>query len=60
MVLVLVLDTDHLVEFDEASAAGTRLKRRLLASGEEVAATIISVEEQFRGWVSTCFRCKRV
>ena len=34
MVLVLVLDTDHLVEFDEASAAGTRLKRRLLASGE--------------------------
>jgi len=45
---VLVLDTDHLVEFDEASAAGARLKEHLVAADEEIAATIISVEEQFR------------
>ncbi len=47
--MVLVLDTDHLGEFDEASPAGARLKEHLLAAGEELAATIISVEEQFRG-----------
>jgi tRNA(fMet)-specific endonuclease VapC len=49
---VLILDTDHLVEFDEGSDAGTRLKERLLAADEEFAATIISVEEQFRGWAA--------
>jgi len=53
---VLVLDTDHLVEFDEASDAGARLKERLLAVEEEIAATIISVEEQFRGWVAQIHR----
>ena len=53
---MLVLDTDHLVEFDEASDAGARLKERLLAADEEVAAIIISVEEQFRGWVAQIHR----
>ena len=53
---MLVLDTDHLVEFDEASDAGARLKERLLAVEEEIAATIISVEEQFRGWVAQIHR----
>jgi len=53
---VLVLDTDHLVEFDEASDAGARLKERLLAVEEEIAATIISVEEQFRGWAAQIHR----
>jgi tRNA(fMet)-specific endonuclease VapC len=49
---VLILDTDHLSEFDAASDAGARLKKRLIAADEEVAATIISVEEQFRGWTA--------
>jgi len=53
---VLVLDTDHLVEFDEASDEGARLKKRLLAADEELAATIISVEEQFRGWAAQIHR----
>jgi tRNA(fMet)-specific endonuclease VapC len=53
---VLVLDTDHLVEFDEASEAGARLKKRLVAADEETAATIISVEEQFRGWAAQIHR----
>ena len=39
---MLVLDTDHLVEFDEASDAGARLKERLKAADDEVAATIAS------------------
>ena len=49
---MLVLDTDHLGEFDDASAAGARLNERLLASGQELAATIVSVEEQLRGWLA--------
>jgi len=53
---VLVLDTDHLAEFDDASAAGARLNERLLASGEELAATIVSVEEQLRGWLAQIHR----
>jgi tRNA(fMet)-specific endonuclease VapC len=53
---VLVLDTDHLAEFDDASAARARLNERLLASGEELAATIVSVKEQFRGWLAQIHR----
>lgn len=53
---MLVLDTDHLGEFDDASAAGARLNERLLASGEELAATIVSVHEQLRGWLAQIHR----
>ena len=53
---MLILDTDHLSEFDRASPAGQRLRDRLLASGEDAAATIISVEEQLRGWLAQIHR----
>lgn len=53
---MLILDTDHLGEFDEGSAAGDRLKDRLFATRQELAATIISVEEQFRGWAAQIHR----
>jgi tRNA(fMet)-specific endonuclease VapC len=53
---VLLFDTDHLGEFDDASAAGARLNERLLASGEGLAATIVSVEEQLRGWLAQIHR----
>ena len=49
---MLVLDTDHLSHFDEATAAGGRLRERLLFSDEEPVATIISAEEQLRGWLA--------
>ena len=49
---MLVLDTDHLVELDRASAEGLALQERLEAVKEEVATTIISAEEQFRGWLA--------
>ena len=48
---MLVLDTDHLSELDRWSSAGISLDRRLEASGDEVATTIISAEEQLRGWL---------
>ena len=53
---MLILDTDHLSEFDRASRAGERLRERLLTNGEEVAATIISAEEQLRGWLAQIHR----
>jgi tRNA(fMet)-specific endonuclease VapC len=53
---MLVLDTDHLVELDRGSALGTVLQRKLEDAGEEVATTIISVEEQFRGWLAQIHR----
>ena len=49
---MVVLDTDHLSELDRGSLAGARLQERLLAQREEPAATIISAEEQFRGWLA--------
>jgi tRNA(fMet)-specific endonuclease VapC len=49
---MLILDTDHLTEIDRASAANSRLVLRLNAAGEEAAITIISVEEQLRGWLA--------
>jgi tRNA(fMet)-specific endonuclease VapC len=49
---MLVLDTDHLVELDRASVEGLALQKRLEAATEEAATTIISAEEQFRGWLA--------
>ena len=49
---MLVLDTDHLVELDRGSASGAALQRKLEDAGDEVATTIISAEEQFRGWLA--------
>lgn len=53
---MLILDTDHLSEFDQASGAGARLRARLLSAQEELAATIISAEEQLRGWLAQIHR----
>jgi tRNA(fMet)-specific endonuclease VapC len=53
---VLILDTDHLSEFDRGSRSGQKLSERLAASGEEVAATIVSAEEQLRGWLAQIHR----
>ncbi|MBI2480369.1 MAG: hypothetical protein HYV60_17560 [Planctomycetia bacterium] len=49
---MLVLDTDHLVELDRASADGLALQTRLALATDDVATTIISAEEQFRGWLA--------
>jgi tRNA(fMet)-specific endonuclease VapC len=53
---MLVLDTDHLVELDRGAAQGAALQRKLEDAGDEVATTIISAEEQFRGWLAQIHR----
>jgi tRNA(fMet)-specific endonuclease VapC len=53
---MLVLDTDHLVELDRGSSQGAALQRKLEDAGDEVATTIISAEEQFRGWLAQLHR----
>jgi tRNA(fMet)-specific endonuclease VapC len=53
---MLILDTNHLVELDRGSAQGAALQRKLDDAGDEVATTIISAEEQFRGWLAQIHR----
>jgi len=54
---MLILDTDHLVEFQRGtSAEAHRLNERLAASGEPFGTTIISVEEVMRGWMAAIRR----
>jgi tRNA(fMet)-specific endonuclease VapC len=53
---VLVLDTNHVSELGYGTPGGLRLRDRLLKSGEETATTIITVEEQFRGWLAQIHR----
>jgi tRNA(fMet)-specific endonuclease VapC len=48
-----ILDTDHLSIFDQDTIEGFNLGRRLAAlPEEEVAVTIITYEEQMRGWLA--------
>jgi tRNA(fMet)-specific endonuclease VapC len=49
---LLVLDTDHLSELERDSQAGKRLAERLSSNDSDKALTIISVEEQMRGWLA--------
>jgi len=60
---MLLLDTDHLTLLQHASGERfERLRRRLQAvtSLETVCASIISVEEQMRGWMSVIAKEKTV
>ena len=49
---MLVLDTNHLTELGYERAMGDRLSARLQKSGLAAVTTIISVEEQLRGWLA--------
>jgi len=50
---VLVLDTDHIVELQREDAVhGGPLTVRLENTNEPSAVTIVSAEEQMRGWLS--------
>ncbi|MCH7228075.1 type II toxin-antitoxin system VapC family toxin [Haloferula sp. A504] len=57
---MLALDTDHLTELGYATAPGKRLATRLAEADGEVAITIISVEEQMRGWLAKIAGAKAV
>jgi tRNA(fMet)-specific endonuclease VapC len=54
---MLVLDTDHLTEFQKGtSPEAHRLKQRLADAAGTYATTIISVEEIMRGWMAAIRR----
>ena len=48
---MLILDTNHLTELDYSNGVSV-LAQRLAGSGEQIATTIITVEEQQRGWLA--------
>jgi tRNA(fMet)-specific endonuclease VapC len=50
---MIILDTDHMSLLQRGNAEGQRIRLRLLAvPRDDVAATIISYEEQMRGWLA--------
>ena len=54
---MLVLDTDHVTEYQRGkSVAAQRLKQRLDSATEPYSTTIITVEENMRGWMAAIRR----
>jgi tRNA(fMet)-specific endonuclease VapC len=53
---LLVLDTDHVSVLGFSSGINLELLERLRASGQSVATTIVTVEEQLRGWLAEIHR----
>jgi tRNA(fMet)-specific endonuclease VapC len=54
---MLVLDTDHVVILQSGpSAAQTILEKRLQETKEDFATTIVTAEEQMRGWLAQIHR----
>jgi tRNA(fMet)-specific endonuclease VapC len=47
-----VLDTDHFSEWQRGSVAGGRLQTRLNPATSDMGVTIVTVEEQMRGWLA--------
>jgi tRNA(fMet)-specific endonuclease VapC len=57
---LLVLDTDHFSELERNIAPGQRLALRLKASRMEKALTVVTVEEEVRGWLAQIGRQRDV
>jgi len=53
---LLVLDTDHFSDWERDSAAGKRFRNRLESARPEIALSIVTVEEQVRGWLAEISR----
>ena len=49
---MLVLDTDHFSEWESGSSAGVRLRVRLPSAESDLALSVVTVEEQMRGWLA--------
>ena len=49
---MLVLDTDHFSELERDLEPGKRLSQRLSLSSFDKALTIITIEEEMRGWLA--------
>ena len=49
-----LLDTDHMTAIERGGSTGQKLTARLRAATfDSIATTIVSYEEQTRGWLST-------
>jgi tRNA(fMet)-specific endonuclease VapC len=58
---MILLDTDHLSVFtDERDPRHGLLKNRLEVAAEQVACTVVSVEEILRGWLAVIHRLRDV
>ena len=57
---VLVLDTNHLTELGYGTVVGARLSARLEKSGLDAVTTIVSAEEQLRGWLARIAKLRDV
>jgi tRNA(fMet)-specific endonuclease VapC len=55
---MLILDTNHVVELGYQSAPGLRLLGRLDEDARPNATTIVSAEEQLRGWMAELHRVR--
>ena len=54
---MLVLDTDHVTEYQKGTPPkAERLKRRLYETTESYATTIVTIEEVMRGWMAALRR----
>jgi len=53
---LLVLDTDHVTVLGKSSLASVALLERTGASRDDAVTTIVTVEEQLRGWLSEIHR----
>jgi tRNA(fMet)-specific endonuclease VapC len=54
-----LLDTDHIVLIDRGGSEGLRIRARLSdVPPEEAAASIVSYEEQMRGWLAQIARLR--
>ena len=49
---MLILDTDHLSHLGDPTPTGMTMLQRLSESTQPVATTIVSVEENLRGWLA--------
>lgn len=57
---MLIFDTNHFSEITRGSNIGRELMQRVRESGRPVATTIITIEEQLRGWFAQIRRARDV
>ncbi len=56
---MIILDTDHVSMLQHDSSEAKSIERRLTLAGVEVASiTIVTWEEQFRGWTGKLSKAK--
>ena len=55
---MLILDTDHFSEFVRQSEIGKRLKQRLETADDDTAISVITLDEQARGWLAAIRQAK--